>query len=185
MYKNYEALDEGEKKDVVQRIYEGSEHIYSLLENLLTWSRSQRGLIEPHPTLLNLREMVDTNVNLHKVAAQKKKITISCQVDRSIQVFGDQNMIATVIRNLINNAVKFTPSTGKIMLTARQKEAYICLLVTDTGIGISKEDQKKLFRIDINTKSIGSSKEKGTGLGLVLCKEFMEKKQGANHCKKH
>ncbi len=184
---NYENTDEEDKKEIINKIYVTAKQIYSLLENLLTWSQSQRGLIQFEPVSYNLLNIIQTNINLHRISAERKNITLNTKVEGDLNVFGDRNMINTVLRNLINNAVKFTLADGKIIIKSevislnkkdKNSKDYVQVSVIDTGIGISDEDQKKMFRIDIKTKSIGSSKEKGSGLGLILCKEFIEKNGG-------
>jgi len=176
--KNYDITDEVDRKQIVGKIHKTGRQIYSLLENLLTWSRSQRGLIEFEPVLFNLQNIIDTNINLHRAQIERKNINLSSEEESNLVVFGDRNMIDTAIRNLLNNAVKFTQPGGKITIRTEKNKNFVQTSIIDTGIGISKEDQLKLFRIDIKTKSIGSSKEKGSGLGLILCKELIEKNGG-------
>ncbi|MEN8120942.1 MAG: ATP-binding protein [Bacteroidota bacterium] len=175
---NYESTEEEDKKEIISKIYVTAKQIYSLLENLLTWSQSQRGLIQFEPFSQDLHNIINTNINLHKTAAENKNINLITEVDDELKVFCDRNMINTVVRNLLNNAVKFTPSDGEIIIRAEKNNNYVQVSIIDNGIGISKDDQLKLFRIDIKTKSIGSSKEKGSGLGLILCKELIEKNGG-------
>ncbi len=185
---NYEKIDEEERKQIVNKVYKTSQLIYDLLKNLLTWSRSQRGLIEFEPVSFNLQNIIDTNINLHRMPAERKNISLNTDVQNNQMVFADRNMINTTLRNLLNNALKFTPVDGKITIKTEKillnsnfekNKEFIQVSVIDNGIGICKEDQLKLFRIEIKTKSIGNSKEKGSGLGLILCKEMIEKNGGS------
>ena len=158
---------------------ESSKKGHNLLTNLLAWSKSQSNGIIYNPTLLNLRQIVNENLEFISNYASSKNITISASVSKDITVFADKNMFNTVIRNLLSNAIKFTPDNGRIEISSDLKENEVEILISDTGIGMSPEDIDKLFRIDINPSSIGTAKEKGSGLGLILCKEFIEKNGGS------
>lgn len=113
-----------------------------------------------------------------KTRRQKKNISIENNIPPDASVFADRYMIATVIRNLLSNAVKFSYSGGKISLDARENESHVAYQVSDSGTGIPEEHMKRLFRIDGGLSTPGTAKEKGTGLGLILCKEFVEKNKG-------
>jgi len=176
---NFNQIDESDKHELSRKISQNASHIYNLLEDLLTWSHLQRSQVEYNPVQFNLSQLIDINLNISRLAADKKKIKLLANTPKELFAVADREMINTVIRNLINNAVKFTDSQGTIEVKAQRKQnGMIEVSVVDDGIGISNEDQLKLFRIDIKTKSIGQSKEKGTGLGLILCKEFVEKNGG-------
>jgi signal transduction histidine kinase/ligand-binding sensor domain-containing protein len=225
---SYDILEEEEKIKILQSINKSADLIYNLLGNLLTWSKSQRGLIEYNPAIFNLREVVRVNINLHKVPAEAKGVILKTDLKEDIQAYGDREMINTVLRNLINNAVKFTDqgSTVEVIVSkqvasgqvaskqdlSRQDESkqviskkdlskqdenkqvasiqdpgkqdlsrqnkYIEVQVKDQGVGISAENLQKLFHIDVKFKSKGTKGETGTGLGLILCKEFVEKNGG-------
>ncbi|MCU4173467.1 ATP-binding protein [Carboxylicivirga sp. N1Y90] len=179
IHNDYKTLDEEDKQDIVTRIHDSSQHIYSLLDNLLTWSRSQRGMIECNPIDFSLYELVNTIFNLNSNDARHKNIKLEHNAEEDIRINADREMIATVLRNLINNAIKFTPNDGAISLEVNSGTEAISICVKDSGIGISATDINKLFRIDINTRAIGPAKDKGTGLGLVLCKEFIERNGGS------
>ncbi|MCF8381815.1 MAG: PAS domain S-box protein [Bacteroidales bacterium] len=182
LIKNYEVLDEEDKIEGLKKMHKSSAFIYELLENLLTWSRSQRGKIDYNPTNFDLTKITDINVNLHKIHAESKRITIKSELKEGVQVYGDREMINTVIRNLLNNAVKFTREGGEIIINVAEDKEEVIVNIKDTGVGISEEDQKKLFRLDDKYKSKGTAGESGTGLGLVLCKEFIEKNGGKIWC---
>jgi len=175
---NFGQMDEEEKLVSMQKINQSSELIYNLLENLLTWSRSQRGDIDYAPENFNLTTLVEVNLNLHRVAADKKGITLTSDLPEDLKVYADREMINTVLRNLINNAVKYSSSGGRIEVKIKNLDQDLEVLVRDQGTGIAKDNLEKVFRIDAKFKSPGTDGEKGTGLGLTLCKEFVEKNGG-------
>ncbi len=146
----------------------------TLLNNLLDWARSQTGTINYKPEKLNLKKMVSEVIKLNENNASQKNISIRNNVKNGHLTFADENMIMTVLRNLIGNSIKFTKQRGTIEVDARTENDYIIVSVTDNGIGIKKEDIPKLFKIGENHNKIGNSEEKGTGLGLILSKEFVE-----------
>jgi len=178
LYSMYNDFSEEERIEIINEMHNTSIKLYELLENLLTWSRSQRGTLEFHPDETNLKYIVTSCVELLKGTADNKSIKLQDYVDDDLVVLCDVNMITTVIRNLITNAIKFTPENGEISVFAEKKENEVLVAIKDTGIGISDEDKQKLFRIDVHHTTIGTSQEKGTGLGLILCKEFVEKHGG-------
>ncbi len=149
-----------------------------LLDNLLTWARTQSGGIEFRPESLNIFEIFAEIGDLCEVSASKKNIELVNDVDPDIFLKVDRNMISTVVRNLAFNALKFTDMGGTIkFLSSENKDAYV-FSISDSGVGIKEEDIDKLFRIDVHHTTIGTSKEKGTGLGLIICKEFIEQHGG-------
>lgn len=152
--------------------------LFNLVENLLNWARSQAGRVVVNLQSVNVYEIVTKLVELQSVSANKKNIEIINLVNEDTTVKADINLLTLILRNLVANALKFTDEGGKVTISTNSIDNQIFIEVKDTGIGISKEDQEKLFRIDINTKEIGNSAEKGTGLGLILCKEFTEKMNG-------
>jgi len=154
---------------------------YDLLINLLEWSRAQTGRLEFEMQELNLFELVKSNVELLKTQATNKKIEIINEVDPAINVYADQNTILTVLRNLLTNAIKYTHNEGKVRISTNTNHEYVTVTVADDGIGIPKEKLNKLFKIDENYSQKGTNKETGTGLGLILCKEFVEKNKGEIH----
>lgn len=179
---NYVHMNEEEKLTTLRKINQSSELIYNLLENLLTWSRSQRGNLEFSPEEFNLSKLVDVNLNLHRVAAEKKKLNLLAELPEDLKVIADREMINTVLRNLINNAVKFSHPGGKIEVKVTTQPELIQLRVRDEGTGISAENMEKIFRIDTKFKQAGTGGEKGTGLGLILCRDFVEKNGGRIWC---
>jgi signal transduction histidine kinase len=168
--------DEAEK--YAEIIQHSSQRAMELLRNLLEWSRSQTGRMEYHPEQVNLVQIINDTLTLLRDYSQQKTISISRKLPDHIQAFADKDMISTILRNLISNAIKFTSPCGDIVLAAEQKQDELIISVKDTGIGIKKEDLEKLFRIDVSHSTTGTLNEKGTGLGLILCKDFVEKHKG-------
>jgi len=167
-------------------ISKSAEKAYTLLEDLLLWSRSQRGVMKFQPQKVNLKFIIDDNIELFTSSSQAKKIMVFSEVDKNINLFADNSMINTIVRNLLSNAIKFSPEgetvsfrTGISYLSkSDNSKKLIEITVSDNGAGITKENINKLFRIDISYSTLGTAEEKGTGLGLILCKEFAEKHGG-------
>jgi len=180
---NYENLEEEDKLIALKRIHQSAELIYNLLENLLTWSKSQSGRMEYNPSQFDLSALIQENINLHSIAAEKKGIRLTSEVCENCSAYADRQMISTVLRNLVNNAVKFTESGKQVVVSARKLEKFLEVEVRDQGVGIAQENLEKLFRIDVKYKTTGTSGEKGTGLGLILCHEFTLKNGGTISCK--
>jgi two-component system sensor histidine kinase/response regulator len=175
---NLEGYNKSELGNIMDLLGNSTDNLYALIENLLTWSRIQRGVLEHCPQPIDIRDIVTQNINLFTQNAEDKQITLRNLIEERIAVYADFNMVNAVIRNLISNALKFTKSGGRVEFSAKQNGEYVEVSVTDTGIGISKEHLSKLFRIDARYKRLGTDREKGTGLGLILCKEFIEKHGG-------
>lgn len=178
-----DQFSDQEKNEMYGVIAASSEHLYSLLENLLTWARSQTGTIEFYPNVKTLKYVVDDTIALHKLQAENKDIRIESNIDESIQIFADSQMIHTVLRNLVSNAIKFTGEGGKIELSARiiannKPQKHVELRVTDNGVGMDESEVARLFRIDGGLRGHGTNNERGTGLGLIVCREFVEKNGG-------
>jgi len=174
----YDNFDEKQRKTFIRNISDATENTYKLLQNLLEWSRTQTQSIEYKPDAIDLNEIINNNISVLKSSATNKDITVTLKVPSNTTAFADENMTRTVIRNLLSNAIKFTRPGGKIEISASETGNYIEVCIADNGVGISKENQKKLFKIDKQFKSYGTSNEQGSGLGLILCKEFVEKNGG-------
>ena len=159
-------------------LQESADGLYKLLENLLEWSRMKRGVTSFEPELNNLRMLVQSNLYIIQQTAANKGITLVNEVPDDIAVFADVPMINTVFRNFISNAVKFTPKNGKITISAEKRDREVFISVQDTGIGMSEEILGKLFKVDQKVSRPGTEGESSTGLGLLLCKEFIEKHNG-------
>jgi signal transduction histidine kinase/Tfp pilus assembly protein PilF len=178
LHGNIREFTQDEIRAYVEIIQKSTSNLYLLLENLLHWSSTQTGKIDYHPETFTLNSFVHQIIQIMRLSAQKKNISISSEIDPSLEVHADKNLLSTVIRNLIGNAIKFTYENGKIHVLAVQTNGEVKIAVTDDGIGIDPDDLDKLFRIDFNVTNLGTSDEKGTGLGLILCKEFVEKNGG-------
>lgn len=178
MTQYYKDMSPDEVKDSVNNIYRSSKKLYSLILNLLEWSRLHTGRMEVEKTILNLNEVGKEVVNLLNENASAKKIDLINNINEDINVTADNYMIDTILRNLISNSIKFTKPGGHILLSAVQKGNLAEVSVEDNGIGISEENQEKIFRIDAQYRRDGTANEKGTGLGLILCKEFVDKNNG-------
>ena len=176
--KNYEELSEDEKRDYIKNIIKISQNSYHLLENLLQWARSQTGRIDYRPIEIDLKILLADSTDFFNPIAQKKNIQIKNNVKKSICVYADPDMMKTVIRNLITNSIKFTQNGGIIRIDATEDKRYYKITVSDFGIGMDSETIKSLFRIDVKHDSLGTCNEIGTGLGLIICKEFVEKNGG-------
>jgi signal transduction histidine kinase len=170
--KNYENIAE-----YTDYIMQSSKKTYELLENLLEWAKIQTGRLEANPERFRILSIIRDNASLLNEIASKKEIEILIDEKKNPEVYADKNMIKTVIRNLITNALKFTPSKGKINIKINEEDEYVRVGITDTGIGIQKEDLPKLFKID-SGNAIRNKEERGSGLGLILCKELIEINNG-------
>lgn len=161
-----------------QIIMESSNKAMDLLTNLIEWSRSETGRMKYNPELLNIEQFVQEMIFLYDNIAEQKSITISHNLPHNVSVLADKAMISTVFRNLIANAIKFTMPGGEIHISAVKQHNEILFSIRDTGVGISHENLERIFRLDQSYSTLGTGKEKGTGLGLILCKEFVEKHDG-------
>jgi PAS domain S-box-containing protein len=176
---SYEGMSKEEVKFYLKRISKSANLLHNLLDNLLQWATSQTGNIDYNPEHLEINEILHSIGILMKINADKKDITIHHDQHQKLSVFADKNMLLTILRNLVSNAIKYSETGSIVNLSAvLSSENEVMVSVEDQGIGLSNEDIEKLFRIDVKTKSIGTSKEKGTGLGLILCKEFVERNGG-------
>jgi len=159
-------------------VLQSSERALELLMNLMEWSRSQTGKLEFNPEYFEIVKLIDDIADLFRDIAGEKAIVITLNLPSINPVFADKAMINTVLRNLISNAIKFTRPGGKIKISAHEKPGELTVSVADNGVGISKSNTHKLFMIEENNTTPGTNNEKGTGLGLILCKEFVEKHSG-------
>jgi signal transduction histidine kinase len=179
LYENIHKMDTQTIIKLSRILNESAKSGYSILLNLLDWSRSQTGQIRFNPERINLRELIEENLSDIQLFSTSKAINISTEIKEDIFIRADKNMLNTILRNLLSNAVKFTHRNGSIHVSAKINEREVILSIEDTGIGISKENISKLFRLDSKYSVPGTDKETGTGLGLKLCKEFIEKMNGS------
>lgn len=176
---NFTTYSPEQIQEYIQRLYTSADRLYALLENLLTWSRLQRGLMEYSPERISIQEIIEDNIALFAVKADNKNVSLTSVTPESeLYTYSDYHMISTVVRNLVSNALKFTNPGDRIELTASHNGQHVEIAVADTGVGISAENLAKLFRMDRQYTSVGTSGETGTGLGLNLCKELVEKNGG-------
>jgi signal transduction histidine kinase len=176
--KSFDDLDDEKKKEFISMIESSSKSASALLENLLTWSRSQTNRIRFEPENIALQKIIENTFGLMEVTANKKNIALINTVSDTETAYADANMITTVIRNLISNALKFTNQGGSITVSAHKKGNETIISVADTGIGMPDHVAKKIFRIESQHTTDGTSGESGTGLGLIICNEFVEKNNG-------
>ena len=171
--KNYEKIE-----IYATIIQDSSQRVMDLLMNLLEWSRSQTGQMQYQPESVELVGLINQVCELMNDSARQKSITLSLQTPRNVPVIADTSMILCVLRNLISNAIKFTQAGGTVTISLVQKQKEVMVSVSDNGVGIRKELIDKLFRIDQSYSTPGTRNEKGSGLGLILCKDFVEKNGG-------
>jgi two-component system, sensor histidine kinase and response regulator len=175
---NFDRYTKEQIKQYINILYETADSGYSLLKNLLEWSRSQTGSLKRTPQVVDLSTITKDVMQFLEISATKKQINIVNNLAEDVTVFSDLNMIHTTIRNLISNAIKYTNKGGTIEINSKKDGNMLIFSVQDNGIGIPAENIAKLFRIDISLSTKGTSDESGTGLGLLLCKEFVEKNGG-------
>jgi signal transduction histidine kinase len=171
-----------EIKEITFNMKDSASNLYGLLENLLEWSRLKRGLMDFIPERLKVSQVITQSIEVLKESARKKSININYSFPEDLEIFADRHMLETVIRNLVSNAIKFTPAYGVVIISSYIKsDQSIEINVIDSGIGISPELRAKLFHISEKTSRQGTEGEPSTGLGLLLCKEFIEKHNGKIH----
>jgi len=173
-----DSLSKEEIQMLAQDLDKSVKNLFALLENLLEWSRSQTGNIEFKPEVFDLNAVVEENRALLKAQAQQKNITLVNHTEGAWMVRAHKNSINTVVRNLVSNAIKFTKEGGQITARLQRQNGRVVIAIADNGVGMSPEVMKKLFRIEAKHSTKGTADEKGTGLGLILCREFVEKNGG-------
>jgi signal transduction histidine kinase len=152
---------------------------YSLLENLLNWARKQSKVANIKRETIDLHLLIWNSIRLYKAGLHKKKLDINIDVDPTHTAFCDTAMLDTVVRNLISNAIKFTPIHGLISIKTEVDDDKVNIKITDTGIGINEETIHKILETNQYFTTLGTDKEKGSGLGLMICKEFIERNNGS------
>lgn len=179
LIENYKEWPDVQKLEIIDLINSSSKNLYQLLENLLQWSRSQRGIIEFNPEKIELTGILSSVTDIMKGNAEAKNINLSVIIpENGLAVHADRQMLDTIVRNLISNALKFTNSGGKVQIIAEKSGEFVNVKVTDNGVGIRSDLKDKLFKIDSNQTTYGTENETGTGLGLILVKEFVDRHGG-------
>ncbi|MBI9069815.1 MAG: PAS domain S-box protein [Salinivirgaceae bacterium] len=178
LFYQIDQLENEEKTIYLRALKEKTENVFSLLENLLEWALSQKGSIQPEYEKIDLKCMVEKTVQLFSSIAKNKNISIKLNLKGQDLIVTDPHFLATILRNLISNAIKFTKTGGTITINSEKQENLICISVHDTGIGMKREYIDKLFEKENNISTTGTSGEKGTGLGLLLCSELITKLNG-------
>ncbi|PJZ47006.1 PAS domain-containing sensor histidine kinase [Leptospira brenneri] len=193
------SFTESERKSYLKMLEESSDLVYSLLENLLDWARSQTGSIQFQPVPIPFYDLVQRVIGLLSLSANKKMVTVSNQIPENLEIIADPFMIETVVRNLVSNAIKYSKANQEVIIgvlnpsktnpdsivEAKQKfpvpiyPTEITFFVKDMGVGMQKEQIENLFRLEKKTSTLGTIGESGTGLGLILCKEFLEQHNGS------
>lgn len=178
---DYSHIKDEDRITYIHLIRDSADSTYKLLENLLEWSRLQTSTYEVHSVRFKLKNLIDECTALYAATAENKRITVLNQVDAHATVFVDGNALTTVLRNLLNNALKYTKDGGIIRFTSQQTGSLVDLSVQDNGIGIKPELLSKLYHIGETVSTPGTNHETGTGLGLILCKELLERNNGSLH----
>ena len=178
----YENLNESTRKELLNSLQESSYHLYNLLENLLEWAMSQSGKIKVVYKEINLKEKYSAILSQFKANAELKNIHLTNELNGDTNVLADENLTEAILRNLISNAIKFTNQGGEIKISSKRisidNSEFLKISISDNGVGIKEEKVKTLFEPDKSQSVRGTADEKGTGLGLLLCKEFAEKQGG-------
>lgn len=180
-----ESMDTSQVINYSQIVHQTTRRLYLLVENLLHWSRAQLGTTQYKPERLDLNALTENIVNLLRLNAQEKDIVISFKLESGLTAFGDTDLYGTVVRNLISNSIKFSPVGSVVYVAGKPAGADIEIMISDTGVGMSKGQIDNLFQLGQPVSTPGTLNEKGTGLGLLLCKEFIEINKGTFWIKSH
>ncbi len=176
-----EEFDEMEKEDIkglINTIRKSIGNVYELLDGLLEWARANTGSMDYNPIEIDLLSAITKNIDIHKHNAKLKNIKLYNNVEKNSFAFADENMIQLIFRNLISNAIKFSNNGDSVEVSTKTKNGKVIITISDSGIGISEKDKTKLFKIEVHHSTIGTNNEAGTGVGLILCKELVEKMGG-------
>ena len=178
LVENLRTYDIDKTQEIVESLHSSTQQTYKLLENLLDWARNQQNRINFNPIKTDIGSIADETVNLLKPIADAKNISFTLKIKKPCYTLSDTYMINAIFRNLLSNAIKFTHSGGRVKIEAKTQDSMVLISVNDNGVGMTPENIAKLFRIDTNTSQPGTSGERGTGLGLLLCNDFVEKHEG-------
>lgn len=170
-------IEENRMQDVKQHselIHESATFLYNLLENFLNWSRIQSGRMEFNPVKIDIKDLIYKVKGIFASSAENKRISLNCECNTNMKVIGDYFMIETVLRNLVSNAIKFTDNGGKVIITGVEDDDYLNVSVKDNGVGMDKETLESIFELGEKISTEGTQHETGSGLGLLLCKEYID-----------
>lgn len=176
--KNYNAMGEKKVKELLHHIYENTHHMATLLDNLLQWAVSQLGKLEVDPETLDLKRLTQDTIELMGPPAREKNIRLLSFINEKTLARADKRMVETILRNLVSNAVKYTGPGGDVHISSKSGGNFLEVTVSDTGVGIPAGKLNTLFNLGVHNSTRGTAGERGVGLGLVLCKEFVEKNGG-------
>lgn len=179
LHNSYEEIGEEKVKDFIAYINTSSNAIYQLLVNLLDWARAESKQIQYKPDMFEIDSAVKRSIEILQQHASSKSINLTAMGEKGLRVYGDENMVETIIRNILSNAIKFTPENGSIVIKKEQIDGFVGVTVIDSGVGMSKETVENLFTLGENTSSKGTNAETGTGIGLLICNEFAEINKGS------
>ncbi|MEJ8844258.1 ATP-binding protein [Lacibacter sp. H375] len=184
LFKSVEQYDlpAEEIKVLIPDVVKDLHYTTDLMENLLQWAKSQMKGESVSPQLIDMNKLIQDVQQVVRLQAENKQVYLKTKAEKPVYIYADKEMIEVVLRNLISNAIKFTPKEGEVMIDVKEDEELIEVLVSDTGTGMSEEAKNKLFG-DEHFKTKGTSNESGTGLGLMICKEFLKKNGGNIHVK--
>lgn len=173
-----ESISREETSMLFENLQEDLTRLKSLLDNLLNWAKTQMHGIRSNQVPILLNEVVKENIDLFGLEAHKKQINLVNQVQDDTKILADLDMTKLILRNLINNAIKFTQNNGDVVIEAKNLDDYVEISIADTGVGIPRDIREKLFSDGYHYSKLGTSKEDGSGLGLLLCREFIEENGG-------
>lgn len=179
LYEDFNDFSEDEKHTMIENIKLSSESTYKLLQNLLEWARMQTDQIEIKNENVDVSIVLNDTIELMRSQAEQKNIKLFSSVRFNTLIYADENIIKTVLRNLVSNAIKFSYPGNKVKIISEEVNGKVKISVIDYGTGLSNEEKENIFKFDSKVKKSGTSNEKGTGLGLILCKEFLEKNGGS------
>ncbi|MCX7987535.1 MAG: ATP-binding protein [Bacteroidales bacterium] len=178
LLENYDGYTDEKRKEYIRHLYTASSQGFQLLDNLLEWSRITTGSIKPSPVIFNLNLVIENTLRLLESTVIKKEISTHISLQSDLSVYADPNMIQAAIRNIISNAIKFTHRQGRIEVLTYKTKQQVVVEIKDNGVGMTNEVVKNLFKIGMTVSSKGTEGEKGTGMGLLLSKEFIELNNG-------
>ncbi len=177
---DFDEINREELKSNLEMLERNTKNLAQLLDNLLTWARAQSGKITFEPVELSITAIIKNSIEIAEIQARDKSIAISYDNSKceDVQVVADTNLLITVFRNILSNAIKFTPNNGKVVIAIEEENSSVKISIADNGVGIPANKVPTLFETDRNYQSNGTNHELGTGLGLILCREFIEKNGG-------